>query len=226
MPADRRRFRPTAGPSTSTTRPRRRSFSKNVAARKPVYRHGLGCCSNASGATCAGRGSGTEGQRGLGWAPRRKRAETWGSGAVAGQQRNSGPGTCFCRRERLSQRGNQRVPVGHEGQVVRLGNGVVCHVACSDVEAGSECGVAVERGLDAQVGQGHGVAQGDVGQCVRGGVRNSAGHVGNAVEDRVVDLVRRVPGEWWGACPRSSRPGPLRCPPGPSPASCGTRGRW
>ncbi len=87
--------------------------------------------------------------------------------------------------------GNQAVPVVDEGQVVRLGNGVVCHVACGDVEAGSQRGVAVEGGLDAQVGQCHGVAQGDVGQCVRGGVRNSARHVGNAVEDRVVDLVRR-----------------------------------
>ena len=44
----------------------------------------------------------------------------------------------------------------------------------------------------ALVRQRHGVGQRRVGQGVRRGVRHGAGHVGHAVEDRVVHLVRRV----------------------------------
>ena len=75
------------------------------------------------------------------------------------------------------------------------------------VEAEREAAVVAAGLLPALVGQRHGVGQGGVGQRVRRGVGHRAGHVGHAVEDRVVHLVGRVGVRGRRGCPRSSRPG-------------------
>jgi hypothetical protein len=81
------------------------------------------------------------------------------------------------------------LPVG-EVMPVSIADRLVGDLACRHVQSAGDSGEPVESALDSVVGQSHRITERDVGQRVCGGVRDGAEHVGHAVEDAVVDLVR------------------------------------
>ena len=106
-------------------------------------------------------------------------------------------------------------------QLQRLGDRRVGDLAGAHVHARAQARVALERLVDAALGELDHVRERRVGERVRRGDRHGAGHVRDAVVGDPVDLEGRVASGSSGARSRSSRPGRSRrrrAPPGASSA--------